>query len=112
MFIILIALLTTILSIPILLLLHYLINGYGSNWPGGRVFRDIQDEDRELPGRKSVDRSISPSVSSSTLSRGSFSSATFANELKKGLSEYDTVDSRQINIMSQIAYAGTYVQLH
>ena len=106
-FIILVALLTIILSIPILLFLHYLINGYGSNWPGGRSRPDDEGLDPDHFTRKQFDKNITENVSSAEVLRNSLYSIAFGKELKKGQPEGNTVDYRSINITAQIAYAGT-----
>ena len=100
------ALLTTLLSIPILLLLEYLINGYASNYPGSRGLDDEVVEEDEMASTKLSKKSSAPNITAAELLRNSTSSAAFGAELKKGLPAGNTVDYRSINITSQFSYAG------
>ena len=106
-FIILVALLTTILSIPILLVLNYLLNGYASNYPGSRGIHDNAGEEEEIATTKKPFKiSSAPSITAAEILRNSASSSAFGAELKKGLPTGITVNYRSINITSQISYAG------
>ena len=105
-FIIVVALLTTILSIPILFLLKYLINGYASNYPGSRSIHDKVDEEEEMKGTNSSKKNNTPNITSAEILRNSTSSSAFGAELKKGLPAGNTVDYQSINITSQFSYAG------
>ena len=105
-FIILVALLTTILSIPILFLLKYLINGYASNYPGSRSLNDKVDDEEEMTGTDPSKKSNTPNTTAVEILRNSTSSAAFGAELKKGLPAGNAVDYQSINITSQFSYAG------
>ena len=105
-FIILIALLTTILSLPILLFLNYLLNGYASNYPGSRGLHDEVGEGGERASTSPSMRSSSQNTTTAEILRNSTSSSAFGAELKKGLPAGDIVDYRSINITSQNSYAG------
>ena len=100
------ALLTTLLSIPILLLLEYLINGYASNYPGSRGLDDEVGEEEESSSKNPSKKSNTPNTTASEILRNSTSSAAFGAELKKGLPADNTVDYQSMNITSQISYAG------
>ena len=104
--IILVALLTTILSIPILFLLKYLINGYASNYPGSRSLNDEVCEEEEMTRTNPSKKSSTPNATAAEILRNSTSSAAFGAELKKGLPAANTVDYQSINITSQFSYAG------
>ena len=101
-----VALLTTILSMPILLLLNYLLNGYASNYPGSRGLDDKVGEEEEIDGTNPSKKSSTSNITAAEILRNSTSSAAFGAELKKGLPAGNTVDYRSINITSQISYAG------
>ena len=103
---ILVALLTTLLSIPILLLLKYLINGYASNYPGSRRLDDEGGEEEEMSSKNPSKKSSTPNTTAAEILRNSTSSAAFGAELKKGLPAGNSVDYRSINITSQFSYAG------
>ena len=105
-FIILVALLTIILSIPILLVLNYLLNGYASNYPGSRSLDDEVGEEDEMRSTNPPKKSSTPNTTSAEILRNSTSSSAFGAELKKGLPAGNAVDYRSINITSQISYAG------
>ena len=106
-FIILVALLTTILSIPILLVLNYLLNGYASNYPGSRGIHDKAGEEEEIATKKKPFKiSSAPSITAAEILRNSASSSAFGAELKKGLPTGITVNYWSINITSQFSYAG------
>ena len=105
-FIILVALLTTILSIPILFLLKYLINGYASNYPGSRNLEDEVGEEEEMASKNPSKKSSTPNTTAAEILRNSTSSSAFGEELRKGLPAANTVDYRSINITSQFSYAG------
>ena len=105
-FTILVALLTTILSIPILFLLKYLINGYASNYPGSRSLHDEVGEEEEIDSKNPSKKSRTPNTTTAEILRNSTSSAAFGAELKKGLPADNTVDYQSMNITSQISYAG------
>ena len=105
-FTILVALLTTILSIPILFLLKYLINGYASNYPGSRSLHDEVGEEEEINSKKLSQKSNTPNTTAAEILRNSTSSSAFGAELKKGLPAGNAVDYRSINITSQFSYAG------
>ena len=105
-FIILVALLTIILSIPILLVLNYLLNGYASNYPGSRGLDDEVSEEEEMANRSPSKKSSTPNATAAEILRDSTSSSAFGAELKKGLPAGDSVDYRSINITSQFSYAG------
>ena len=105
-FIILVALLTVILSIPILLFLNYLLNGYASNYPGSRSLDDEVSEKEEIDSKNPSKKSSTPNTTATELLRNSTSPSAFGAELKKGLPAGNTVDYRSINIISQTSYAG------
>ena len=105
-FIILVALLTTILSIPILFLLKYLINGYASNYPGSRNLEDEVGEEEEMASKNPSKKSSTPNATAAEILRNSTSFSAFGAELKKGLPAGNAVDYRGINITSQNSYAG------
>ena len=105
-FIILVALLTTILSIPILFLLKYLINGYASNYPGSRNLEDEVGEEEEMASKNPSKKSSTPNATAAEILRNSTSFSAFGAELKKGLPAGNAVDYRSINITSQFSYAG------
>ena len=105
-FIILIALLTTILSLPILLFLNYLLNGYASNYPGSRGLHDEVGEGGERASTSPYKENSTPNITAAELLRNSMSSSAFGAELKKGLPTGITVDYRSVNITSQNTYAG------
>ena len=105
-FIILVALLTTLLSIPILLLLNYLLNGYASNYPGSRGLHDEIGEEEEMASKNHSQKSSTPTTTAAEILRNSTSSSAFGAELKKGLPAGNAVDYRGINITSQNSYAG------
>ena len=105
-FIILVALLTTILSIPILLVLKYLINGYASNYPGSRRLDDEVGEEEEISSTNPSKKNRTPNITAAEILRNSTSSLAFGMQLRKGLPAGDAVDYRSINITSQNSYAG------
>ena len=105
-FIILVALLTTILSIPILFLLKYLINGYASNYPGSRSLHDEVGEEEEIESKNPSKKSSTPKTTAAEILRNSTSSSAFGEELRKGLPAGNAVDYRSINITTQNSYAG------
>ena len=105
-FIILVALLTTILSIPILIFLTYLLNGYASNYPGSRGIHDEIGGEKEIASTDPSKKSSASSTTAAEILRNSTASSLFEVELKKGLPAGNTVDYRSINIISQNSYAG------
>ena len=105
-FIILVALLTVILSIPILLVLNYLLNGYASNYPGSRSLDDEVVEEKEIASTDPSKKSSASSTTAAEILRNSTSSSAFGAELTKGLPAGGTVDYRSINVTSQFSYAG------
>ena len=105
-FIILVALLTTILSVPILILLNYLLNGYASNYPGSRSLDDEIGKEDEIDGTNPSKKSSTSNITAAEILRNSMSSSAFGAKLRKGLPAGDTVDYRSINITSQNSYAG------
>ena len=106
-FIILVALLTAIISIPIIAFLQWLITGYARAWPGGRAggdkFENEERESREISKRK---KSLN-SAPDAMLRNSTFTSA-FGRELKKGLRTSSALDYHSAGIVAQMAYAGTH----
>ena len=82
-FVVIVALVTTFLSIPILIILHCLINGYGSKWPGGKAL--LLDVDHEVTPASPPHTSDIANVPAAELLRNSLYSFTFGKESKKGL---------------------------
>ena len=117
-FTILVALLTTIVTIPIIILLHYILNSYASNWPGSRGFVDDmnftdQKEQNGQQGQKgqknqSNDNDIENITTAEKIKIVTYSSP-LGEEIKKKLPPGNTVDYTTANAISQMAYAGTYV---
>ena len=105
-FIILVALLTTILSLPILLSLNYLLNGYASNYPGSRGLNDEVGDEEEMDSTIPSTKSSAPNTTAAEILRNSTSFSAFGAELKKGLPAGNAVDYRSINITTQNSYAG------
>ena len=105
-FIILVALLTTILSIPILLLFNFLLNGYASNYPGSRRLDDEVGEEEEIDSTNASKKSSTRNTTTSEILRNSTSTSAFGMKLRKGLPAGDTVDYRSMNITSQNSYIG------
>ena len=109
-FIILVALLTVILSIPLFLFVNYLLNSYASNYPGSRGHDDEVVEEEEMARKNHSQKSSAPNITAAELLRNSTASSAFGVELKKGLPAGNTVDYRSINFISQTSYAGKYKQ--
>ena len=107
---ILVALLTTIISVPILVFLNFLLDGYASNWPGSRGVVDDIGTEGETKRKTHIQRKDTPSATASEILRNSSYSSAYGEELKKGLPEGNAVDYQRVNTISQIAYAGTCVQ--
>ena len=95
-FIILVALLTTLLSIPILLLLNYLLNGYASNYPGSRGLHDEIGEEEEMASKNPSKKSSTVNTTSAEILRNSTSSSAFGEELRKGLPAGNIVDRKSV----------------
>ena len=108
-FIILVALLTTILSLPIFVLMKYVLEGSASNWPGSRESIDDVGAEVDPPGSNPVVKKDTPSTAAEIL-RNSASSSAFSKELQKGLRAGDILDSYSAGVISQMAYAGTFAK--
>ena len=105
-FIVLVALLTVILSIPLLLFVNYLLNGYASNYPGSRGLHDEVVAEEEMASKNHSQKCSAPNTTAAELLRNSTASSAFGVELKKGLPAGNAVDYRSINFISQTSYAG------
>ena len=96
------ALLTTFLSIPILLLLRYLLDGYASRWPG----RGAADE-FEVGGKQPVkDQAHRDTTLNAAIADVRRNSSAFGREVKKGMPARDSIDWSTAGTISQMAYAG------
>ena len=113
-FTILVALLTIILSIPILILLKCVLNGYASNFPGSRGLRhrdDLEDlthteSDQDLGRGKDKDKDSASQASSRDLLPPA--TTTFGREMSKGLLTGRAADYTTSESISQLAYSGTF----
>ena len=112
------ALLTTIVSIPILVILHYVLHGYASNWPGSRGTQDdigkvYMSGAEEGEGSDRFISAAATATSSATemACRDSASGSAFGIELKKALPTDSATDYHTAGMMAQIAYAGMYCTL-
>ena len=106
-FTIIVALLTAIMSIPILTMLNMALDRYANNRPGSRSFEDdLVDVGKSAEGGKNNQSHIQTSSVAKELRNSRFESA-FADEIKRGISRGTAVDTNTASDISQIAYAGT-----
>ena len=108
-FTIIVALLSAIMSIPILIMLNKSLDRYSGNWPGSRGFEDDLDEatkGEEIgKARKSERVDIRVSNVAEKL-RNSTRESAFGEEIKKGLLSGSAIDVASDPNTSQIAYTG------
>lgn len=108
-FTIIVALLSAIMSIPILIMLNKSLDRYSGNWPGSRGFEDDLNEvkkGKEIGGaskRKRDDVHV-PTVAEKL--RNSTRESAFGEEIKKGLLSGSAIDVASDPNISQIAYTG------
>ena len=106
--IILIALLTAITTIPLLMVLHYVLIGYASHWPVAKA--SISEIDTETEEIETVKRSSiigdSDNLTMAKRLRNLTHSSSFKEEAKKELPVGDVVNSMTADALAQIAYSG------
>ena len=107
-FTILVALLTTIVSIPILVLLHYILIAYCTSWPGSKYLQDeIYIKDDQTEGNKS-NTDDDKYLANSEKSENNAYSSPFELEMKKALPPKNQSDHVTAGTIAQNAYAGSY----
>ena len=96
----------TIITVPILILVHYVLIGYASHEPGRRWFmNETEIEEASSENKETSDRSIKNLTTAEKL-RNSICSSPFNAEMKRVSPADDLADNFAAGIISQIAYAG------
>ena len=104
------------------MILHYVLHGYASNWPGsrgtqddiGKVYMSGAEEGEGSDRFISAAATASATATSSATEmacRDSASGSAFGIELKKALPTGSATDYHTAGMMAQIAYAGMYCTL-
>ena len=101
-FTILVSLLTTIITVPILILVHYVLIGYASHEPGRRWFMN----ETEIEEATSEKKENTKNLTTAEKLRNSICSSPFNAEMKRVSPADDLADNFAAGIISQIAYAG------
>ena len=113
------ALLTIILSIPIVIILQTLLDGYASNYPGSRGFQDDIKEknDEGKEGEKSENAEIDLKIkiekekdktNIASKLRNSTRESAFGEQIKRGIIKGSASTTLSPSEISQTAYAGKH----
>ena len=105
------------MTIPIVLLLHVVLTGHASRWPGSRGFEDdFRDEVKDGKEKAGLslkstkndhdEKTNTDEVTTAERLRGDIRASAFGAEIKKAILNGSAVDGVSESTKSQIAYAG------
>ena len=109
-FTILVSLLTTIITVPILLLVRYVLLGYASHKPIKRGSIDETEIGEESSKKNKLNRQSAANLTTAEKLRNSICSSPFGKEMKRASPASDLTDSVTAGTISQIAYTGMYTK--
>lgn len=101
-FTILIALLTMIMTIPIVMILHFILQEYAGVWPGSRGFEDDVCEE----GKKTDEGVKEPRENVAVKLRNAFRQSDYGEVIKKGIRKGGMAGRDAAAEESQMVYAG------
>ena len=96
----------TIITVPILILVHYVLIGYASHEPGRRWFMDETEIEEASSEKKEISDRSTKNLTTAEKLRNSICSSPFNAEMKRVSPADDLADSVTAGIISRIAYAG------
>ena len=108
-FTVIVALLSAIMSIPVIIMLKTTLDRYGCNWPGSRGFEDDLINVKKVSERGNVGKNKRSDVSQISVAeklRNSTRASAFGEEIKKGLLSGSAINVASDPNISQIVYTG------
>ena len=99
-FTILISLLTMIMTVPIVMILHYILEEYAGRWPGSRGFEDDVGDDAKSLDKMKADESVAIAL------RNASRQSDYGEVIKRGAMKGGMAGRDPAAEMAQMAYAG------